>query len=86
METINNLAHIKKDTMANLVKQLAAEDKISDAQDMVLGGLQGITELSDDEQVRAARFLFHNHDDLALFKCLGDKVGTFLVKRLLDDE
>ncbi|XP_073138040.1 uncharacterized protein [Henckelia pumila] len=83
---INNLAHVTKITMADLVKQMAAEDKISDAQDVVLESIQQISELSDDEQVRAAQLLFHSHDDLALFKRLGEKGRICLLKRLLGGE
>ncbi|XP_073119787.1 uncharacterized protein [Henckelia pumila] len=83
---INNLANITKDTMGDLVKQMAVEDKISDAQDVVFEGVQQMIELSEDEQMRASRLLFRNHDDLALFKRLGEKGRMCLVKRLLDEE
>lgn len=64
---INNLAHITKDTMRELIKELAGEEKLSDTQDMVLKALEGIQELSEDEQVIAAKLLFNNHNDLTLF-------------------
>ncbi|XP_073153329.1 uncharacterized protein [Henckelia pumila] len=81
---INNLAQITKSTIADLVKNLAPEDKVSDAQDVVLEVVQQISELSADEQVRAARLLFHNHDDLVLFKRLGEEGRKSLIRRLLD--
>lgn len=86
VEAINNLAHITRDTMADLVKQLATEEKISDAQDVVLEAVERIKELSDEEKVVAAQLLFNNHDNLALFKRLGEKGRICLVKRLLSRE
>ncbi|XP_073019157.1 uncharacterized protein [Primulina eburnea] len=86
VEAINNLAHITKDTMSQLIKEISAEDKISDVQDTVLDALQGLTELSEDEQVAAAKLLFNNHNDLALFKRLGERGRICLVKRLLRGE
>ncbi|XP_075473422.1 uncharacterized protein LOC142504439 [Primulina tabacum] len=83
VEAINNLAHITKDTMTQLIKEINAEDKISDVQDTVLDALQGLTDLSEDEQVAAAKLLFNNHNDLALFKRLGDRGRMCLVMRLL---
>ncbi|XP_075477636.1 uncharacterized protein LOC142518711 [Primulina tabacum] len=83
VEAINNLAHITKDTMSQLIKQISADNKISDVQDTVLDALQGLTDLSEDEQVAAAKLLFNNHNDLALFKRLGERGRICLVKRLL---
>ncbi|XP_073134621.1 uncharacterized protein [Henckelia pumila] len=86
VKAINNFAHITKDTMSALIKEMAAEEKISDAQDMVLEGLQGLTELNEEEQVRAAQLLFKSHDELALFKRLGEKGRICLVKRFLQGD
>ncbi|KZV42717.1 hypothetical protein F511_10425 [Dorcoceras hygrometricum] len=80
---INNLADITKVTMNDLVKQLAAPENLSDAQDVVLDALGGMNELSEDEQVIATQLLFNNHNNLALFKRLNDKGKLSLVKRLL---
>ncbi|XP_073025604.1 uncharacterized protein [Primulina eburnea] len=71
VEAIKNLADITKTTMKDLIKKLAAEDKLLDAQDRVLNALDEITHLSEDEQVLAAKFLFNNHNELALFQRLG---------------
>ncbi|XP_073015114.1 uncharacterized protein [Primulina eburnea] len=86
VEAINNLAHITKDTMSHLIKELSSEEKISDVQDTVLAALQSLPELSEDEQVAAAKLLFNNHNDLALFKRLGDRARICFVKRLLRGE
>ncbi|KZV21138.1 hypothetical protein F511_13204 [Dorcoceras hygrometricum] len=83
---INNLADITKVTMNDLVKQLAAPDTLSDAQDVVLEALRGMNELSEDEQVIAAQLLFNNHNDLAFFKRLNDRGKLSLVRRLLRSE
>ncbi|KZV35319.1 hypothetical protein F511_38941 [Dorcoceras hygrometricum] len=83
---INNLADITKVTMNDLVKQLAAPDILSDAQDVVLEALRGMNELSEDEQVIAAQLLFNNHNDLDLFKRLNDRGKLSLVRRLLRSE
>ncbi|XP_073120029.1 uncharacterized protein [Henckelia pumila] len=83
VKAINNFAHITDKTMSALIKEMAAEEKISAAQDMVLEGVQGLTELNEEEQVRAAQLLFKSHDELALFKRLGEKGRICLVKRLL---
>ncbi|KZV19580.1 hypothetical protein F511_13466 [Dorcoceras hygrometricum] len=83
---INNLADITKVTMNDLVKQLAAPDILSDAQDVVLEALRGMNELSEDEQVIAAQLLFNNHNNLALFKRLNDRGKLSLVRRLLRSE
>ncbi|KZV28175.1 hypothetical protein F511_20308 [Dorcoceras hygrometricum] len=80
---INNLADITKVTMNDLVKQLAAPHILSDAQDVVLEALRGMSELSEDEQVIAAQLLFNNHNSLALFKRLNARGKLSLVKRLL---
>lgn len=48
---VNNLAHITKDTMGELIKELAGEEKLSVTQDMILKALDGIQELTKDEQV-----------------------------------
>ncbi|KZV32950.1 hypothetical protein F511_01461 [Dorcoceras hygrometricum] len=83
---INNLADITKVTMNDLVKQLAAPDILSDAQDVVLEALRGMNELSEDEQVIAAQLLFNNHNNLALFKRLDARGKLSLVRRLLRSE
>ncbi|KZV47461.1 DEAD-box ATP-dependent RNA helicase 17 [Dorcoceras hygrometricum] len=83
---INNLTDITKVTMNDLVKQLAAPDILSDAQDVVLEALRGMNELSEDEQVIAAQLLFNNHNNLALFKRLNDRGKLSLVRRLLRSE
>ncbi|KZV24257.1 hypothetical protein F511_01739 [Dorcoceras hygrometricum] len=80
---INNLADITKVAMNDLVKQLAAPDILSDAQDVVLESLRGMSELSEDEQVIAAQLLFNNHNNLALFKRLNPRGRLSLVRRLL---
>ncbi|KZV58540.1 hypothetical protein F511_12367 [Dorcoceras hygrometricum] len=80
---INNLADITKVTMNDLVKHLSAPDNLSDAQDVVLDALQGMSELSEDEQVIAAQLLFNNHNNMALFKRLNEKGKLCLVRRLL---
>ncbi|KZV42923.1 hypothetical protein F511_14485 [Dorcoceras hygrometricum] len=77
---INNLAYITKVTMNDLVKQLAAPDNLSDAQDVVLDAWREMSELSEDEHVIAAQLLFNNHNNLALFKRLNDKGKLSLVK------
>ncbi|KZV50994.1 hypothetical protein F511_15237 [Dorcoceras hygrometricum] len=44
---INNLADITKETMNDLVKQIAGPENLADAQDLVLAALQGMSELSE---------------------------------------
>ncbi|KZV27328.1 hypothetical protein F511_02437 [Dorcoceras hygrometricum] len=80
---INNLADITKETMNDLVKQIAGPENLSDAQDLVLAALQGMNELTEDEQVIAAQLLFNNHNNMSLFKRLNDKGKLSLVRRLL---
>ncbi|KZV27086.1 hypothetical protein F511_14106 [Dorcoceras hygrometricum] len=80
---INNLADITKVTMYDLVKQISGPDNLADAQDVVLDALQGMSELSEDEQVIAAQLLFNTHNNMALFKRLNDKGKLSLVRRLL---
>ncbi|KZV43361.1 hypothetical protein F511_19237 [Dorcoceras hygrometricum] len=80
---INNLADITKVTMTDLVKHLSGPDNLADAQDVVLDALQGMSELSEDEQVIAAQLLFNNHNNMALFNRLNDKGKLCLVRRLL---
>ncbi|KZV28362.1 hypothetical protein F511_11188 [Dorcoceras hygrometricum] len=80
---INNLADITKVTMNDLVKHLSGPDNLADVQDVVLDALQGMSELSEDEQVIAAQLLFNNHNNMALFKRLNDKGKLCLVRRLL---
>ncbi|XP_073026665.1 uncharacterized protein [Primulina eburnea] len=83
---INNLAHITKDTMGELIKELSGVDKIAAIQDKVLEALAGIKELTEDEQVMVAKLLLNNHNDLALFERLGDKGRLTLVRRLLNGQ
>ncbi|XP_073028029.1 uncharacterized protein [Primulina eburnea] len=80
---IKNLADVTKNTMEDLIKRLASEDKLSDAQDHVLNALDEMHHLSEDDQVLAAKLLFNNHDDLALFQRLGKRGKICLVNRLL---
>ncbi|XP_073025150.1 uncharacterized protein [Primulina eburnea] len=86
VEAINNLAHIMKDTMSQLIKEFSVDDKLSAIQDTVLEALQGLPDLSEDEQVAVAKLLFNNHNDLALFKRLGERGRICLVKKLLRSE
>ncbi|XP_075486418.1 uncharacterized protein LOC142526029 [Primulina tabacum] len=58
VEAIKNLADLTRTTMTDLIKKLDLEDKLSDAQDEVLSALDGMTHLSEDEQVLAAKLLF----------------------------
>ncbi|KZV46920.1 hypothetical protein F511_06162 [Dorcoceras hygrometricum] len=80
---INNLADITKVTMNDLVKQIAGPENLAESQDLVLAALQGMSEITEDEQVIAAQLLFNNHNDMALFKRLNDKGKLSLVRRLL---
>ncbi|KZV57242.1 hypothetical protein F511_03486 [Dorcoceras hygrometricum] len=80
---INNLADITKVTMNDLVKQIAGPQNLAESQDLVLAALQGMPEITEDEQVIAAQLLFNNHNDMALFKRLNDKGRLSLVRRLL---
>ncbi|XP_073024167.1 uncharacterized protein [Primulina eburnea] len=83
VEAIKNLADVTRNTMTDFIKKLDSEDKLSDAQDEVLSALDGMNHLSKDEQVLAAQLLFNNHNDLALFRWLGDRGKICLVNRLL---
>ncbi|XP_075508092.1 uncharacterized protein LOC142544982 [Primulina tabacum] len=83
VEAINHLSDITKDTMKDLIKQLATEEKIANADEKVLDTLQGITELAEDEKVHVAELLVDNHAKLSLFLRLGDKGKLSLAKRLL---
>ncbi|XP_075514179.1 uncharacterized protein LOC142549226 isoform X2 [Primulina tabacum] len=83
VEAINHLANITKDTMKDLIKQLATEEKIANAEEKVLDTLQGIPELAEDEKVHVAELLVENHAKLSLFLRLGDKGKLSLAKRLL---
>ncbi|XP_075486392.1 uncharacterized protein LOC142526003 [Primulina tabacum] len=86
VEAIKNLADITQNTMTDLIKKLASDDNLSDAQDQVLNALDEMTHLSEDEQLLAAKLLFNNHNDLALFQCLGTRGKISLVNRLLDGQ
>ncbi|XP_073152563.1 uncharacterized protein [Henckelia pumila] len=86
IDAINNLAHITKDTLGELVVTLGAEDKISVAQDKVFKALEGIHKFTDDEKIVAASLLFNNHNDLALFQRLSEPGRIRLVNRLLKDQ
>lgn len=83
VEAINNLAAITKDTMKDLIKELAMEEKIPNADEKVLDTLQGIPELAEEDKVRVAELLVDNHAKLSLFLRVGDKGKLSLAKRLL---
>ncbi|XP_073049224.1 uncharacterized protein [Primulina eburnea] len=83
VEAIKNLADIAKTTMTYLIKKLASEDKLSDAQDQVLNALDEMTHISEVEQVLAAKLLFNNHNDWAMFQRIGQRGKICLVNRLL---
>ncbi|XP_042472359.1 uncharacterized protein At2g29880-like [Zingiber officinale] len=83
VEVINNLATITKDTMKDLTKELATEEKISNAQEKVLDALMVISELTEEEKVLVAELLADNYNKLSLFLRLNDKGKLSLAKRLL---
>ncbi|KAG6492927.1 hypothetical protein ZIOFF_047898 [Zingiber officinale] len=83
VKAINNLATITKDTMKDLIKELATEEKISNAQEKVLDALMMIAELTEEEKVLVAELLADNYNKLSLFLCLNDKGKLSLAKRLL---
>ncbi|XP_073148832.1 uncharacterized protein [Henckelia pumila] len=86
VDAIKELSHVTKDTMSNLIIELHVEEKLCQIQDKVLDTLQGLHEFSEDEQVVAAKLLFNNHNDLALFKRLGGHARICFLKRLLRGE
>ncbi|XP_073132637.1 uncharacterized protein [Henckelia pumila] len=83
LAAINNIANITKDTMGELIKELATTKKLSVTQDKVFEALEGLHEFTEDETVRAAKMLFNNHNDLALFKRLGENGRISLLNTLL---
>lgn len=83
---INKFADITKDTMTDLIKQLATEasnEKISNAHDEVLNAMGTMHELTDDEKVVAAELLVDNHNKLSLLLRLGQNERLSLARRLL---
>ncbi|XP_073026832.1 uncharacterized protein [Primulina eburnea] len=72
---INNLADITKETMSNLIKEMASDSKIENATDSVLATLGTIPELTSDDKVRVAELLVDNPNKLALFLRL-DREGN----------
>ncbi|XP_075507608.1 uncharacterized protein LOC142544447 [Primulina tabacum] len=88
VEAINNFAIITKDTMTDLIKQLATkkeadDEKMRNAQDNVLKVMETITELSEDEKVIVIELLVDNPAKLSLFLRLGDAGRSTLARRLL---
>ncbi|XP_073042214.1 uncharacterized protein [Primulina eburnea] len=80
---INNLADITKETMSNLIKEMASDSKIENATDSVLATLGTIPELTSDDKVRVAEVLVDNPNKLALFLRLDREGKISLIKRLL---
>ncbi|XP_075475783.1 uncharacterized protein LOC142511902 [Primulina tabacum] len=88
MEAINNFATITKDTMNDLIKQLArqkeaGDEKMRNDQDNVLKVMETIPELTEDEKVRVIEELVENHAKLSLFLRLGHGGRLSLARRLL---
>ncbi|XP_075488568.1 uncharacterized protein LOC142527610 [Primulina tabacum] len=86
---INNLADITKESMTNLIKEMAAEKKLAESQmttamDSVLETLQTITELTSDEKVCVAEVLVDNPNKISLFLKLDHDGRLSLSKRLLN--
>ncbi|XP_073055114.1 uncharacterized protein [Primulina eburnea] len=81
---INNLAEITKETMSNLIKEMASDSKIEIAMDSVLATLGTIPELSSDDKVHVAELLVDNPNKLALFLRLNLEGKISLIKRLLN--
>ncbi|XP_075488058.1 uncharacterized protein LOC142527206 [Primulina tabacum] len=88
VKAINNFAIITKDTMTDLIKQLAKEkdvedEKMCNAQDKVIKVMETIPELTEDEKVTVIEFLVDNPAKLSLFLRLGDAGRLTLARRLL---
>ncbi|XP_073047351.1 uncharacterized protein [Primulina eburnea] len=88
VEAINNFAIITKDTMTDLIKQLAKEkdvedEKMRNAQDKVIKIMETIPELTEDEKVAVIEFLVDNPAKLSLFLRLGAAGRLSLARRLL---
>ncbi|KAG6503826.1 hypothetical protein ZIOFF_036150 [Zingiber officinale] len=86
VEAINNFADITKNTMTELIKQLATEasdEKMSIAQDKVLDAMEKISELTEDEKVSVTELLVDNHNKLSLFLRLGHGGRLSLARKLL---
>ncbi|XP_073027012.1 uncharacterized protein [Primulina eburnea] len=88
VEAINNFANITKDTMNDLIKQLATqkeadEEKMRNAQDNVLKVMETITELTEDEKVMVIEELVENPAKLSLFLRLGHGGRLSLARRLV---
>ncbi|XP_073026865.1 uncharacterized protein [Primulina eburnea] len=88
VEAINNFATITKDTMNDLIKQLATQkeagdEKMRDAQENVLKVMETIPELTEDEKVMVIKELVENHAKLLLFLRLGHGGRLSLARQLL---
>ncbi|XP_075486243.1 uncharacterized protein LOC142525842 [Primulina tabacum] len=88
VESINNLTTITKDTMNDLIKQLArqkeaGDEKMRNDQDNVLKVMETIPELTEDEKVRLIEELVENHAKSSLFLRLGHGGRLSLARRLL---
>ncbi|KAG6513475.1 hypothetical protein ZIOFF_023805 [Zingiber officinale] len=86
VEAINNFADITKNTMTELIKQLATEasdKKMSITQDKVLDAMEKISEQTEDEKVSVTELLVDNHNKLSLFLRLGHGGRLSLERKLL---
>ncbi|XP_073134865.1 uncharacterized protein [Henckelia pumila] len=86
VEAINNFADVTKNTMTNLIKQLAAKasyEKMSAAQEKVLDAMESIPELTEDEKVSVTEILVDNHKKLSLFLRYGHGGRLSLARKLL---
>ncbi|XP_075473561.1 uncharacterized protein LOC142504582 [Primulina tabacum] len=89
VEAINNLSIITKDTMTDLIKQLATkkrkadDEKMRNAQDNVLKVMETIPKLTEDEKVIVIELLVDNPAKLSLFLSLGHAGRLSLARRLL---
>ncbi|XP_073017257.1 uncharacterized protein [Primulina eburnea] len=88
VEAINNFATITKDTMTDLIKQLATQkeavhEKMRNDQDNVLKVMETIPELTEDEKVMVIEELVENPAKLSLFLRLGEGGRLSLARRLL---
>ncbi|XP_073049649.1 uncharacterized protein [Primulina eburnea] len=88
VEAINNFANITKDTMTDLIKQLAsqkeqAEETMRNAQDSVLKVMETINELTEDEKVMVIEELVENPAKMSLFLQLGHGGRLSLARRLV---
>ncbi|XP_075483409.1 uncharacterized protein LOC142523483 isoform X1 [Primulina tabacum] len=80
---INSVAEVTKSSIANLVKQLAIDEKMENAMDKALDALEVIQELSAEEKFLVAELLVDNPRKLAFFLRHGNESRLSLVKRLL---